>query len=100
MLPDPLRSPALAAPHGFFTRLGGVSSGPYASLNCSLSGQDARDAVLQNRSLAARAIGADPCGRCVGGGVGVGPFVVGGVGRVRLPGGCVLGAVVLELLLV
>ncbi len=61
MLPDPLRSPALAAPHGFFTRLGGVSAGPYASLNCSLSGQDSRDAVLENRARAARAIGAEPC---------------------------------------
>jgi polyphenol oxidase len=60
MLPDPLRSPDLPAPHGFFTRLGGVSAGPYASLNCSLSGQDSRDAVLENRARAARTIGADP----------------------------------------
>jgi YfiH family protein len=60
MLPEPLRSPALAAAHGFFTRLGGVSAGPYASLNCSLSGQDSRDAVLENRARAARTIGADP----------------------------------------
>ena len=47
-------------PHGFFTRQGGVSGGPYASLNCSLSGGDARDAVLENRARAARAIGAEP----------------------------------------
>ena len=47
MLPDPLRSPVLPVPHGFFTRLGGVSAGPFASLNCSLSSQDARDAVLR-----------------------------------------------------
>ncbi len=47
-------------PHGFFTRRGGVSTGPYASLNCSLSGADARDAVLENRVRAARAIGAEP----------------------------------------
>ncbi len=60
MLPDPLRSPVLPVPHGFFTRLGGVSAGPFASLNCSLSSQDARDAVLRNRARAARAIGADP----------------------------------------
>ena len=60
MPPDPLRSPALPAPHGFFTRLGGVSAGPYASLNCSLSGQDSRDAVLENRARAAVAIGAEP----------------------------------------
>ncbi len=59
-MPDPLCSPALPAPHGFFTRLGGVSTGPYASLNCSLSGQDSRDAVLENRARAVRAIGAEP----------------------------------------
>jgi YfiH family protein len=59
-MPDLLCSPALAAPHGFFTRLGGVSAGPYASLNCSLSGQDSRDAVLENRARAALAIGAEP----------------------------------------
>ena len=29
----PLTGP-LASRHGFFTRLGGVSTGPYASLNC------------------------------------------------------------------
>ena len=50
----------LPARHGFFTRLGGVSEGPYASLNCSLSGQDAREAVLENRARAARALGAMP----------------------------------------
>jgi hypothetical protein len=59
---EPLRSAALALPHGFFTRLGGVSGGPYASLNCSLSGQDSPDAVLENRARAARAIGAEPAG--------------------------------------
>ncbi|MGC1411564.1 MAG: peptidoglycan editing factor PgeF [Acetobacteraceae bacterium] len=56
----PLTAESLRVPHGFFTRLGGVSSGPYASLNCSLSGGDERDAVLQNRARAARAIGAEP----------------------------------------
>ena len=60
MLPDPLRSPALPVPHGFFTRLGGVSVGPYASLNCSLSSQDSRDAVLENRARVARALDAAP----------------------------------------
>ena len=58
----PLCSPALAAPHGFFTRQGGISTGAFASLNCSLSGQDARDNVLENRARAARALGADPAG--------------------------------------
>jgi polyphenol oxidase len=55
-------SDRLSVPHGFFTRRGGVSGGPYASLNCSLSSQDARDAVLENRARAARAIAADPAG--------------------------------------
>ena len=60
MTPEPLTSPALSCPHGFFTRHGGVSVGPYASLNCSLSGQDAPDAVRENRARAARLLGAEP----------------------------------------
>ena len=56
--PPCLRATALAAPHGFFTRLGGVSRGPFASLNCSLSGADAGEAVLENRARAVAAIGA------------------------------------------
>ncbi len=51
---------ALPARHGFFTRLGGVSEGPYASLNCSLSGQDVPDRVRENRARVARALGALP----------------------------------------
>ncbi len=60
MTPAALRSPALPIAHGFFTRLGGVSTGPYATLNCSLSGRDSRDSVLENRARAARAVGAEP----------------------------------------
>ncbi len=52
-----LRVDLLPVPHGFFTRRGGVSTGPFASLNCSLSGQDDRAAVLENRGRAADAIG-------------------------------------------
>ncbi len=55
-----LTADSLRVPHGFFTRQGGVSTGPYTSLNCSLSSGDARDAVLENRTRAARAIGANP----------------------------------------
>lgn len=58
--PAPIRSTLLPSSHGFFTRQGGVSTGPYASLNCSLSGQDARESVLENRARAARAVGARP----------------------------------------
>lgn len=54
-----LTADSLRAPHGFFTRQGGVSTGAYASLNCSLSGGDDRNAVLENRARALRAIGAD-----------------------------------------
>lgn len=55
----------LPVPHAFCTRRGGVSEGPYASLNGSLSGGDAPAAVAENRGRAARAVGADP-GRMVG----------------------------------
>ncbi|MGK7869061.1 peptidoglycan editing factor PgeF [Falsiroseomonas sp. E2-1-a20] len=50
----------LAVPHGFFTREGGVSTGPYAALNCSLTGQDAPDAVRRNRAACAGALGVAP----------------------------------------
>jgi YfiH family protein len=50
----------LSARHGFFTRAGGVSTGPYASLNCSLSGADAREKILTNRALVASAMGVAP----------------------------------------
>ncbi|MCH4092214.1 peptidoglycan editing factor PgeF [Acetobacter sp.] len=35
--------------HGFFTRLGGASEGPYASLNCSTRSEDDPAAVTENR---------------------------------------------------
>jgi YfiH family protein len=57
---EALTADVLAVPHGFFTRRGGVSSGPYASLNCSLSSQDDRDTVLANRARVARRLGAEP----------------------------------------
>ncbi len=52
-----LRDPALAAPHGFFTREGGVSTGPFASLNCSLSSADDPAAIAENRRRVAETIG-------------------------------------------
>lgn len=57
---SPLAAPNLAVAHGFFTRAGGVSEGPFASLNCSLSGADDRACVLENRARIARHLGADP----------------------------------------
>lgn len=56
MIPH-LRDPALAAPHGFFTREGGVSTGPFASLNCSLSGTDDPAAIAENRRRVAETVG-------------------------------------------
>src|SRR3954470_2487055 len=57
---EALTTQRIALPHGFFTRRGGVSSGAYASLNCSLSSQDSRDNVLENRARVARSVGVDP----------------------------------------
>ena len=50
---ESVRVDALPFPHGFFTRRGGVSTGPFASLNCSLSSKDDRGAVLENRGRVA-----------------------------------------------
>ena len=58
----PLISPALKARHGFFTREGGVSAGPFASLNCSLSSLSSPDdpaRVAENRARVARFLGAE-----------------------------------------
>lgn len=46
--------------HGVFARHGGVSEGPLASLNMSLSVGDSRENVAENRSRAFRALGRDP----------------------------------------
>jgi hypothetical protein len=47
-------------PHGFFTRQGGVSTGPFASLNCSFSGADDAENVQRNRALVAAEFGVVP----------------------------------------
>ena len=49
--------------HGFFTRIGGVSSGLYESLNCGPGSGDDREAVLENRRRASHAL--SPRGRLV-----------------------------------
>jgi YfiH family protein len=56
---NPLPAPLLAT-GAFFTRQGGVSTGPYASLNCSFSGQDDRENILENRTRVAASIGVPP----------------------------------------
>lgn len=45
--------------HGFFTRLGGVSEGIYASLNCGPGSRDKADSVIENRARVARLLGVD-----------------------------------------
>jgi YfiH family protein len=52
-----LACPALGVPHGFSTRLGGVSDGPYAGLNLGLSSGDDEAAVRANRARWAEALG-------------------------------------------
>ena len=49
----------LAIPHGFFTRHGGISKPPYASLNCGNLVGDVPDNVTKNRKKMARALGLD-----------------------------------------
>lgn len=56
----PFLTAGLPVPHGFFTRAGGVSSGRFASLNCSLSGRDDAAAVRENRRRAADALDLPP----------------------------------------
>lgn len=58
MIAEHLTSPAITARHGFFTRRGGVSVGPFASLNCSLSSPDDPAAVAENRARVQAALGA------------------------------------------
>ncbi|GIX11270.1 peptidoglycan editing factor PgeF [Elioraea sp.] len=53
----PFLAAGLEAPHGFFTRAGGVSTGRFATLNCSLSGRDDPRAVAENRARARAALG-------------------------------------------
>lgn len=61
--PAPLRSPLLACTrHGFFTREGGVSTGPYASLNCSTRAGDLPENLAENRRRVAHTLGVPATG--------------------------------------
>jgi len=55
-----LRHSAISVPHGFFTRVGGVSEGPYASLNANFSGGDDPAKVAENRGRVAASLGVLP----------------------------------------
>ena len=46
--------------HGFFTRMGGASSGVFAGLNCGYGSSDQHEAVTINRTRAAEALGIAP----------------------------------------
>jgi polyphenol oxidase len=52
-----LTMPGFPARHGFFTRQGGVSIPPYASLNCRAGGGDDPAHVRENRARVAEAVG-------------------------------------------
>lgn len=56
----PITADPIAAPHGFFTREGGVSSGLYASLNGGQGSGDSADAVAENRRRIAAHFGLGP----------------------------------------
>ncbi len=55
-----LTSPLLSAPHGFTTRLGGVSRPPFDTLNLSTAVGDAPEAVQENRRRVLEALGNPP----------------------------------------
>src|ERR1700722_7971964 len=57
---EALTADMMPVPHGFFTRRGGVSTGAFSSLNCSLSSPDDPAAVLENRGRVARTLDTDP----------------------------------------
>lgn len=52
---EALKIPGIA--HGFFTREGGYSQGPFASLNCGMGSGDDQGTVLRNRTLVAETLG-------------------------------------------
>ncbi len=60
-MPQPIEAPNLAAQpgirHGFFTRVGGVSQGLYAGLNCGLGSADDAALVIENRRRAGSHLG-------------------------------------------
>jgi len=49
----------ISVPHGFTSRIGGVSKSPYDSLNLGLNRGDAAENVAENRRLLAQALGYD-----------------------------------------
>jgi YfiH family protein len=56
----PVTSPRLGAPHGFFTRHGGVSTGVFAALNCGYGSPEAPALIAENRARIAAHVGVAP----------------------------------------
>ncbi|MEM7270327.1 MAG: peptidoglycan editing factor PgeF [Pseudomonadota bacterium] len=56
---SPIRADGLSAPHGFFTRLGGVSDDRYEGLNCGQGSEDDPNAVRENRRRVAETLNVD-----------------------------------------
>ncbi len=57
---EPVTSSLISAPHGFFTRHGGVSKGVFAALNCGYGSPESQNLITQNRALIAAHFGAAP----------------------------------------
>jgi YfiH family protein len=55
----PIRNDDLQANHGFFSRLGGVSTGIYEGLNCGAGSSDDPAAVAKNRASVAAEMGVE-----------------------------------------
>ena len=60
MIESPTLAGAARIRHGFFTRDGGVSEGPFRALNCGFGAGDSRAAVAENRTLAMARLGLAP----------------------------------------
>ena len=45
--------------HGFFNRLGGVSSGIYKSLNCGIGSKDKKKNIIKNLNIVTKKVGAE-----------------------------------------
>ncbi len=62
---NPILSPLLHnTQHGFFTRIGGVSTGIYAGLNCGLGSGDSPESTTQNRTRVADYLNVAPAHLC------------------------------------
>ncbi len=55
--PQFLTAKHINTPHGFFTRIGGISSGLYDSLNCAWGSKDNLSDVMTNRALVVKSLG-------------------------------------------